>query len=1516
MVERGKCQFVARLKTSAGGRSQDWALDTAASYHSTPIEGTPLTRLARPIHLNTARGPIVLRKATVVDIPNLGPTECVYNKLSPALLSLGRLVKKGYSLGWCANSFSLVNPSGARVNNVTIEGGIPYLEGQSSNGLQCVTIAGRANIERHSLHHLPARDDCRHCALAKMKQAQARRVPEELRSIANAYLGRIMIDCIGPLPESFRKHKYIVVFLDDYSKYTVAKPLVSITASNLLREFKKAFPSQAGLPTIVRTDGGPEFQRSFKDYLIRKGIVRELGIPYRPQTRARVERHNRIVMDGVRCLLSQAGAPAGAWHLALEHWMVNFNHNIIQTRRNATPADLARRSEHATLVPWGCSCVVMSEPLPPKTKNRGEEGIVVGYADSGSLRVLPIDSKGKVNWLAHPSRSRDLRIYHTSYPISREPRDRGYPHFDIYPPVSQNGQENHDDNVDDDNDDGKDVPRNRLDSPDRRLRSEEVRQHHVQDQEEVGHSLQDQEVPLQHAIQDQDQEVQQPHMQPIMDMQPTQPTMHSQLQGDIQPQLQPIMDSQLQGDIQPPQMQIMDQPISDGISSVSSHPASSRVLAPSVYSQTGDVEEISPYSEIIADNPPNPYSTQYSIAVNPPDTHHDQLSDAASFGSDNERNEWDSTISSPPHKDDLPSPVRQPRQRSASRGDSDDVETTVRADSSGEEVQAEGSIANRLARRDRRSVSNARDFPALFRQQDYELGRRFLLDDLDERERPKKRSPRSSISGKRTAKRYKQKKTVSRAGSSTMIVPEEEVEVKDEYAEDDENMVKDDEDRSGSDRSKTVQDGSVSSRRGVKRSQAKSVRGVKRWLGEDDAKDTPDDDDAKRPKQLLCMEIAHSRVRTAQQLACCAHVLQPPNDPPRDRDFQPPDDAHNALQDPSNDDAYDLCPSNINPLLFDSDTLSFNKSKDSYELFDSSLIDDVSHKFPLFSLVTKQVFRTDPQWYLPIASKAFEKEAENLVSKGVWEWTSVQEWPSVKVEFPDARVVTIHQILGIKHWEKPAIDHVYKGRIVAGGHNVRETTGQRAEKDVLFGSPIPLDCVRMMLATAACRGWCAEVADVDGAYLLADLRGPPTFARLPKDLQPTDWKLKYSDPVVKLRKALYGLPRSGFDWYYHFEKLLVSMGWTKVPDWDSLYMRKEAILLAYVDDLVMIGRKKLLRTYWKQIDDGVKLKSDGPVALTQFLNIQVSFSQVDASHTNVSVSQSHYCKLLLERYEKEIGSSITHGVSTPMIPHSSSTKGTTMELGNDMVGLNEQDTSPGVFSKSCRTHVGGLMWLTRASRPDLQYSVSLLARKVQNWSIEDDHRLHRVFQYLYSTQDSTLSSDCYHADRDSLELCSYSDSDWAGDIDNRKSTSGWCIFLQGKSGTRFLIDWGAKQQSFIAKSSAEAETVAISKVVSSRILGYYNLLLAIGVNVEKVRHFTDSQSAMLCIGAGSSKSLRYINKTQGIHLGWLREVFSQNEFSLEYVKGTENPADLFTKPLGRVKHEVFTTEIGQVFKRL
>jgi hypothetical protein len=172
----------------------------------------------------------------------------------------------------------------------------------------------------------------------------------------------------------------------------------------------------------------------------------------------------------------------------------------------------------------------------------------------------------------------------------------------------------------------------------------------------------------------------------------------------------------------------------------------------------------------------------------------------------------------------------------------------------------------------------------------------------------------------------------------------------------------------------------------------------------------------------------------------------------------------------------------------------------------------------------------------------------------------------------------------------------------------------------------------------------------------------------------------------------------------------------------------------------------------------------------------------------------------------------------------------------------------------------------------------------------------RIFRYLIHTPTFGL----WYLKGSSFELVGYSDSDWAGDKVDRKSTSGACQFL-GRS----LVSWSSKKQNCVFLSTAEAEYVSAASCCA-QLLWMWQTLKDNGIHCNKVPLLCDNESAIKI----AHNPVQH-NKTKHIEIRhhFIRDHINRGDINLSYVGTNDQLADIFTKPLGEaifrnLRHEL------------
>jgi len=195
-------------------------------------------------------------------------------------------------------------------------------------------------------------------------------------------------------------------------------------------------------------------------------------------------------------------------------------------------------------------------------------------------------------------------------------------------------------------------------------------------------------------------------------------------------------------------------------------------------------------------------------------------------------------------------------------------------------------------------------------------------------------------------------------------------------------------------------------------------------------------------------------------------------------------------------------------------------------------------------------------------------------------------------------------------------------------------------------------------------------------------------------------------------------------------------------------------------------------------------------------------------------------------------------------------------------------------------------------------AVSLVARFQADPRESHVMAIKRIFRYLKGTVEYGL---WYPRDHD-FSLHAYTNADWVGDVDDRKSTSGGAFFL-GKR----LVSWLSKKQEAISLSTIEAEYIAAAGSCT-QLLWMKQMLRDIQVEYEEpITIFCDNSSAI-----NISKNLVLHSKTKHISIKFhfLREQVNKGEVRLEYVPSKDQLVDIFTKPLPKDSFEYLKEKLG------
>ena len=525
----------------------------------------------------------------------------------------------------------------------------------------------------------------------------------------------------------------------------------------------------------------------------------------------------------------------------------------------------------------------------------------------------------------------------------------------------------------------------------------------------------------------------------------------------------------------------------------------------------------------------------------------------------------------------------------------------------------------------------------------------------------------------------------------------------------------------------------------------------------------------------------------------------------------------------------------------------------------------------------------------PLSDSPTYQEAMNRIDKPKWAVAIDKEYEALfqnktfsePMTLPYGhRAIDTKMVLKIKEPEILGTEGRYKARLCGKGFqqiyqlNYFET----------FAPVATYNSLRLFLAIMATMDYEIDVIDIITAFLLSTLE-EKIYIKIPPGY-PKEHK---QNQVLKLLKGLYGLKQGPLAWNKELDQILKSFGFEPTISDPCFYYRAadSSYLIVWVDDIILSTSSTSVMAKLKtQIKEKLPCHDKGPISL--YLNLLITR---DRQNRLIYISAPTKIDNVLKdnQLSKEDKEIISRPYKTPAI--------TTVTQCKEMEPKNNEETEF-MKLKPYRSILGQLIHICITSRPDISTAVSCCGRFAQNPGIENWKALLIILRYLQGTKDFKLvlggisksinvSAQVY--DYSDIILSAACDADWAGDLDNRRSRSGFCIFLNDS-----LIQWSSKLQKSVSLSSTEAEYVCLS-AGTTNVLWYRTILQEIGF-IQRNPTIIDQDNESTIKIAESKKQqpgLKHIS----IRHHFIRDKIQQQEIKLQPVTSERMKADIMTKNL-------------------
>ena len=444
---------------------------------------------------------------------------------------------------------------------------------------------------------------------------------------------------------------------------------------------------------------------------------------------------------------------------------------------------------------------------------------------------------------------------------------------------------------------------------------------------------------------------------------------------------------------------------------------------------------------------------------------------------------------------------------------------------------------------------------------------------------------------------------------------------------------------------------------------------------------------------------------------------------------------------------------------------------------------------------------------------------------------------------------------------------LFKARLVV--HGFKQIEGVDFVKT--FSSTAQMRSFRVVVMLAVAYDLDLTQYDISNAFLNGDL-DEDIYMEFPPGY-PGD----SPDECLKLNKGLYGLKQASRIWNKRLISELNKAG-LKVCKTEPGILHweeglKRCLVCLHVDDIIVGTNEDAMRRRVETVlKDPFLVKELGE--LHQYVGVRTTRIQND-DEKSIVLDQGPYGERSLRRYNFWNN---PKNVNNPAL----SVKMSKVDIPLDHERKENKEEWEDFPYQSV---VGSLMYACCATRPDLTQSVIQLARFMSNWGPQQVKAAKKLLHYWRSTVGDGIKF-TKPLGNGKLDIYCFSDSDWAGCPDTRRSTIGFIIVICGGP-----VSWKSRMLKKLALSSCEAEYMALSEI-GKEIIWLCNFFTEIGVEFNTPKIFCDSSSA---INWAEDPIQHKRNKHVEMEFYYIRDLVERRLVDIYKINTLDNISDPFTK---------------------